>query len=204
MNGRLLIISSPSGGGKGTIIGEVRADVVNLAYSVSHTTREIREGETDGIDYHFVSKPDFEKLIRDDEFLEYAEVHGNYYGTSKTFVDRETGKGRDVLLEIDVQGAEQVRGKVPDSVSVFILPPSFGVLKERLSQRKTESPEELALRLENAAAEVRHFSDFDYVIVNDKIEDAAADLKMIIKANRLLRIRQKGLIRDILTTFDNH
>jgi len=203
MEGRLLIISSPSGGGKGTLISHVRSELGSLAYSVSHTTRAIREGEADGVEYHFVSVSEFEEMIEKDEFLEFARVHGNYYGTSKTFIARETSEGRDVILEIDVQGAGQVRENVPNSVSIFILPPSFDVLRERLANRKTESGDELDLRLSNASQEVRRYSEFDYVIVNNRLEVAARELRTVILANRLLRVRQHGVIRDILNTFDN-
>ena len=155
MRGILFIISSPSGGGKGTLIREVLRTVPNIGYSISFTTRTRREGEEDGKHYHFVSHKEFENLIKQDEFLEYAEVHGNYYGTSKTQVERETSAGRDIILEIDVQGANLVREKLSDSVGVFILPPSFEVLKERLIARQTETNDDLKLRLANSRDEVR-------------------------------------------------
>jgi len=201
MEGSLIIISSPSGGGKGTLIGRVRDKLEGVAYSVSHTTREVRAGEVDGVDYHFVSAAEFEELIGKNEFLEFATVHGNYYGTSKSFIERETAMGRDVILEIDVQGAAQVRERVPRSVGIFILPPSFEVLRERLAARMTESGESLGLRLANAKAEVYRYSEFDFVIINDSLDVAEDELRSVIVANRLARVRQEGVIRDILFTF---
>ena len=201
MEGSLIIISSPSGGGKGTLIGRVRDKLEGVAYSVSHTTREVRAGEVDGVDYHFVSAAEFEELIGKNEFLEFATVHGNYYGTSKSFIERETAMGRDVILEIDVQGAALVRERVPRSVGIFILPPSFEVLRERLAARMTESGESLGLRLANAKAEVYRYSEFDFVIINDSLDVAEDELRSVIVANRLARVRQEGVIRDILFTF---
>ena len=182
MKGILFIISSPSGGGKGTLIREVLRTVPNIGYSISFTTRAIREGEVDGKHYNFVSHTEFEHLIKQGEFLEYAKVHGNYYGTSKTQVERETSFGRDIILEIDVQGADSIREKASDSVGIFILPPSFEVLRERLIARQTESDEELKLRLKNARDEVREYTKFDYVIINDEVTRATLDLQSVIYA----------------------
>ena len=203
MKGSLFIISSPSGGGKGTIIHRVMDNVESLVYSVSFTTRERRENEVDGKDYNFVPKEEFERLINADEFLEYATVHGNYYGTSRSFVDRERSRGRDVVLEIDVQGAMQVRRSAPDSIGIFILPPSYETLKARLTARETDSEEAIELRLKNAKEEVTRFREFDFVIINDDLETAVRNLESVVLANRLERDRQDALIHDILTTFDN-
>lgn len=202
MKGRLIIISSPSGGGKGTLIKEVLDAVPDLAYSVSYTTRAPRFGEEEGRHYHFVSKQEFDDEINANGFLEYAEVHGNYYGTSKAFVHRVTDEGKDVILEIDVQGAGWVRKKVPDALGIFILPPSFEVLKARLMARGTENQDDLNLRLKNARAEVMEYSHFDYVIVNDEIFSAARKLGAIILAERQRRDRQIEGIYDILDSFD--
>src|SRR4029078_4785356 len=166
MKGRLIIISSPSGGGKGTLIKELLESVPDLGYSVSFTTRAPRFGEEEGRHYHFVSKAEFEEEINAGGFLEYAEVHGNYYGTSLSQAERMTAEGKDVVLEIDVQGADWVRKRGPDVLSIFILPPSFEVLKARLVSRGTEDPADLDLRLKNARSEVMEYTKFDYVVVN--------------------------------------
>lgn len=202
MRGILFIISSPSGGGKGTIIREVLRTVPNIGYSVSFTTRAIREGEENGKHYHFVSHEYFENLIKQGEFLEYAEVHGNYYGTSKRKVEQETLAGRDIILEIDVQGAALVREKAPDAVGVFILPPSFEVLQERLTARQTETDENLALRLKNSRNEVKEYSNFDYVIVNNEVTKAVLDLQSVIYAERCKCARQNETVSNILDTFE--
>lgn len=199
----MFIISSPSGGGKGTLIREVLRTVPNIGYSVSFTTRAIRDGEINGKDYFFVSPAEFEDLIRREEFLEYASVHGNFYGTSRGQVERETDAGRDVILEIDVQGAESIRKMLPESVGIFILPPSYQALRERLIFRRTESEEDLALRLLNAHLEVKRYEEFDYVIINDQVTQATDDLKAIILAERLKRERQEQNVENILKTFEN-
>jgi guanylate kinase len=202
MAGILFIISSPSGGGKGTLIREVLRTVPDIGYSVSYTTRPVRDGEVDGRDYFFVAKEKFQELIDADEFLEYANVHDNFYGTSLNQVRREREAGRDVILEIDVQGAELVKKKSSDAVGVFILPPSFEILKKRLVARQTESDETLRIRLGNSADEVREYKNFDYVILNDDIERAANDLRSVIFAERCRRDRQESAVNDILDTFE--
>ncbi len=204
MKGKFFIITSPSGGGKGTLIKRVLPNIANLGYSVSYTTREIREGEINGVHYFFVSSEEFNDLIDKDEFLEYAEVHGNFYGTSKTQVENKTDEGKDIILEIDVQGAENVLKLMPQAIGVFILPPSFEILKKRLTERNTESIEDLTIRLNNAKTEVKEVFKFDYVVVNGEIEKAAEDLKAIILAERLKLDRQTLLIQDILSSFENY
>ena len=204
MRGILFIISSPSGGGKGTLIREILRDVPNIGYSVSFTTREMRSGEINGKDYFFVSPAEFKEKVKADEFLEFATVHGNFYGTSVKQVENELENGCDIILEIDVQGAEIIMKKVPEAVSIFILPPSYEVLRERLIARQTESDADLALRLRNAKMEVENFAEFDYAVINDEIEKAAGDLKSIITAERLKCARQNRLIRDIILSFDSH
>ena len=169
MKGNLVIISSPSGGGKGTLIREVLETVAGLGYSVSLTTRAPRYGEEDGRHYHFVSTEEFQNEIADGGFLEYAEVHGNLYGTSLRQIDRITGEGRDVILEIDVQGAASVLEKVPEAVSIFILPPSYETLRARLISRATEGKSDQDLRLGNSYGEVMQYTRFKYVIVNDEV-----------------------------------
>jgi len=202
MKGNLIIISSPSGGGKGTLIMEVLERVPNLGYSVSLTTRAPRFGEEDGRHYHFVSKQDFQKEISDGGFLEYAEVHGTLYGTSKTQTQRITDAGRDVILEIDVQGAESVMDQVPNAVGIFILPPSYETLRARLTARATEGSNDLEVRLKNSHFEVSQFSLFKYVIINDEVHAAAGKLASIIVAERQLRNRQSESIQGILDSFE--
>ena len=202
MRGNLIIISSPSGGGKGTLIREILRVVPDIGYSVSYTTRAMRDGEENGRDYFFVSVDEFKSLIDAGEFLEFAEVHGNFYGTSLNQVKAEIDLGRDIILEIDVQGAESVRAAIPEAVSIFILPPSFEVLRERLTARKTEKAEELAVRLKNSFGEVREFAAFEYAIVNDEKTQAAAALRNVILAERQKRDRQSAAIQAILNSFD--
>ncbi len=202
MKGNLIIISSPSGGGKGTLIKEVLKTVPNIGYSVSFTTRQMRDGEANGRDYFFVSHQEFENLIEEGEFLEYATVHGNFYGTSLKRVKAETDLGHDIILEIDVQGAASVRAKVPEAVSIFILPPSYQVLERRLTARATEKREDLSVRLRNSLGEVQRFTEFEYVVINDDVVKATRDLQSIILAERSKRIRQTVVIQDILDSFD--
>ncbi len=202
MTGNLFIISSPSGGGKGTLVKRVLLAVPSVKFSVSYTTREVRDGEENGREYFFVEKDEFQRLIDQEEFLEHAMVHENFYGTSIKQVEKETTAGNDIILEIDVQGAEIVKRKLPSAVSVFILPPSFEVLSKRLIGRETEAEDALQTRLINAKEEVKAFNLFDYVVVNDEVEQASSDLISIFAAERLKRDRQINEIRDILNTFD--
>ena len=202
MKGNLIIISSPSGGGKGTLIREVLEHIPETGYSVSLTTRAPRFGEENGKHYHFVTREEFEAAIERKEFLEYAEVHGNLYGTSLAQIERMTTAGQDVILEIDVQGAARVRGKVDDVVSIFILPPSFEVLKARLTARATEGSDDLELRLHNSLNEVRQYVDFGYLVVNDDIAVASRKLGAIILAERQRRDRQIEAVEGILDSFE--
>ena len=201
MKGNLFIISSPSGGGKGTLIREILNRVPEVGYSVSFTTRPPRLREQHGRDYYFVSPEEFERLINEGEFLEYANVHDNFYGTSRGEVEKELLLGRDVILEIDVQGAASIKRLMPESVSVFILPPSFGVLRDRLVRRATETPEVLAVRLKNARGEVEQYSEFDYVIVNDEKNRAANQLATIFYAERARAERMTAAAEAVLATF---
>ena len=202
MIGNLIIISSPSGGGKGTLIKEVLKNVPHIGYSVSFTTREMRGGEINGRDYFFVSRAEFETLIEEGALLEFAEVHGNFYGTSLKQIKAEIEAGHDVILEIDVQGAAHVREKIPEAVSIFILPPSFAVLAARLTARATEKAADLDLRLKNSFGEVKRFSEFEFVVVNDDVARATGDLQTIILADRLRRVRQSNVIKGILNSFE--
>jgi guanylate kinase len=203
MNGKLIIISSPSGGGKGTLIKEVRTALPELGYSVSHTTRPQRSGEENGREYFFVTKAEFERRVADGEFLEYAEVHGNLYGTSKAQSEKVFRSGRDLVVEVDVQGAIQIMERAAqDVVSVFILPPSFEILKARLTSRGTESEPELTTRLKNAFSEVLEYSKFKYAIVNEDVFSATRQIVAIIVAERQCVDRQSESIQVILDSFD--
>jgi len=199
--GILFVISSPSGGGKGTLIRRVLGKVPGLSYSVSWTTRAPRPGEVDGVNYTFVTEEEFGRMRQSGGFLESAVVHGHLYGTTRAAVERETAAGRDVVLEIDVQGARAIRTTMQSVVSVFILPPTFEVLRERLTLRMTERPEELELRLANARGEVAEYRHFDYLVLNDEVERAAAQLSSIVWAERARRERQEWAARRVLQTF---
>ena len=199
--GTLFVVSSPSGGGKGTIIEHVLESVENLSYSVSYTTRAPRSKEVDGREYFFVSRDTFEEMVAAGEFLEWACVHGNFYGTAKSQILERTAAGADIILEVDVQGAASVRQLLMDSVSIFILPPSYEVLRQRLIARGTDSPEELELRLRRAPEELREYSSFDYVIINDEVKKAARQLASIIYAERARCMRQESLVREVAKEF---
>lgn len=197
----LIVVSSPSGGGKGTLIDRVLKTVPGVSYSVSYTTRDARAGEQEGREYFFVTKALFEEMIGRGEFLEWANVYGHLYGTSHAQVERGRDAGHDIVLEIDVQGAESIRGLVPDAVTVFILPPSFELLKNRLTARGTDSPADLERRLRGAPAEVEQYRFFQYVILNDDINRASAQLAAVIYAERARRDRQEVNSREALADF---
>ncbi|MBV8857027.1 MAG: guanylate kinase [Acidobacteria bacterium] len=199
--GILFVISSPSGGGKGTLIKRLREAVPGVGYSVSWTTRAPRPGEVDGVNYRFVSEVEFAAMIRAQGFVEWAVVHGHHYGTTRAAVAEALAAGLDIILEIDVQGARAVRTTMESVVSIFILPPSFEVLRERLTLRMTERPEELELRLANARGEVAEYRHFDYLILNDEVERAAAQLSSVVWAERARRERQEWVARRVLKTF---
>ena len=190
MNGLLFIISSPSGGGKTSLVRALLEAEPEVRLSVSYTTRDARPGEVDGRDYHFVTPPVFERMLEAGEFLESAVIYGNRYGTSQKWIERERAEGRDVLLEIDWQGAQQVRRLMRQVVSIFILPPSPDVLESRLRGRGQDSEEVVARRLAAARHEIAHVSEYEYVIINDDFNRAAQDLRSIIRAERLKLARQ--------------
>jgi guanylate kinase len=201
----LFIVSSPSGAGKTTLIRRVLADPTvrggSLHFSVSHTTRPPRAGEVSGREYHFVSEDAFRALQAADGFLEWAAVHGNLYGTSRQEVEPRLAEGTDVLLDIDVQGARQVRSKVPEGVKIFVFPPSRAVLEARLRARASDAPDVVARRLSAAAAEMHEFGEYDYAIINDDLEAAVDELRSIIVARRAGRSRRRERLEAILKTF---
>ncbi|HEV7902720.1 MAG TPA: guanylate kinase [Pyrinomonadaceae bacterium] len=199
--GILFVISSPSGGGKGTLIRRILTHLPRLGYSVSWTTRAPRQGETNGRDYHFVTPAEFDAARERGEFLEWALVHGYLYGTSLKVVERELAAGRDIVLEIDVQGAATVRRAGVEAVSIFILPPSFEILRRRLVGRQSENSAALAVRLQNSRGEVEHYREFDYIVLNDDVERAATQLAAVVYAERARRSRQEQLAERVLATF---
>lgn len=177
---KLFVISAPSGAGKTSLVRALLARRPNLSVSVSHTTRARRPNEVDGRDYHFITRERFEELVRQHAFLEHARVFDNYYGTGEPQVRARLAEGRDVVLEIDWQGARQVRRSVPESVTIFVLPPSCESLRERLRQRRTDSPEVIERRLRDAAGDMSHYREFDYVVVNDDFDRALLELDSIL------------------------
>lgn len=183
--GTLYVISAPSGAGKTSLVAGMLERDGKLGVSVSHTTRPMRTGEQDGINYHFISRDEFEAMIARGDFLEHADVFGNYYGTSQVWVQQTLARGQDVILEIDWQGAEQIRRLMPGCVSIFIVPPSPEALRERLSGRGTDSPEVVVRRLKEASDECSHALEFDYLVVNDDFQTALDDLLSIVRCQRL-------------------
>lgn len=203
MSGLAFIITAPSGAGKTSLVAELLRREVDLRLSVSFTTRPPRTGEKDGVDYHFVTRERFETMIAEGDFLEHAQVYGNYYGTSKRWVQSELAAGRDVLLEIDCQGATQVKRIFPEAVGIFILPPSAQTLRDRLNKRGTDSPEVIAKRLASARAEIAHVFEFEYIIVNDVFALAADDMVAIVHAARSSRQAQKRRVESIISQFSD-
>jgi guanylate kinase len=199
--GMLIVVSSPSGGGKGTLIDRALKMVPDLSLSISYTTRAPRGAEKNGSEYFFIDEPAFRAMINRGEFLEWADVYGHLYGTNALQVERARQTGRDIILEIDVQGAASIRRQVPDSISIFILPPSFELLRNRLVARATDSAADLERRLKGAPAEVAQYEHFDYVILNDDINRASQQLAAVIHAERARRERQKITLRDALEDF---
>ena len=203
MSGLLFVVSAASGTGKTSLVKALLERVNNLHVSVSHTTREQRAGELDGVHYHFSSKEDFLALMEQGGFIECAEVYGNYYGTAQATVQQQLAQGHDVLLEIDWQGAEQVRNLFPQSKQIFILPPSQFDLRQRLSNRGTDSVEVIEHRLGCAVEDMQQYSNFDYVIINDDFNKALHDLECVIIANHLVLAQQstrhQKLIEELIT-----
>ena len=182
--GHLFIISAPSGAGKSTLCRAMLAHFSDLLYSISHTTRSPRKGEQNGVDYYFVHKDEFEKGIRHHQWAEWAEVHGNYYGTSAEFLDQGLSAGQDILLDIDVQGTRQILERYPDGITIFILPPSLEILKQRLQARGTDSPETIAVRLDNAQKEMTQKHIYRHIVTNDRLAVATAEMVTIVESYR--------------------
>ncbi len=201
-NGTLIVISAPSGSGKTSLARRLLDRVPDLEFSVSHTTRRPREGEEDGVQYFFVSVARFEEMIQAGAFLEHARVHGNYYGTSAEFVRRRLQAGKDVLLDIDVQGARQVTAVRGDLLSIFILPPSAQVLEQRLRERAQDTPEVIERRLAVARREASHFRDYQYLIINEELEKSVAELQSIVLAARCRTPDRSERAAAILATFE--
>jgi len=197
---RMFIVSAPSGAGKTSLVRRAISELEKLTVAVSHTTRGARPGETDGGDYYFVSRDDFESMIDQDQFLEYAEVFGNYYGTSVGTVQEALGQGQDVILEIDWQGAAQVRRKLEDAVSIFILPPSRATLIERLKSRAQDSDEVIEHRTAEAVLEMQQYHEADYLIINDNFDEALAELKAVVLSHRVLKSRQSLVHAGLITS----
>ena len=207
--GSLYLISAPSGAGKTSLVNALLAQPVSsigagLCVSVSHTTRAVRPGEQDGVNYHFVDRATFQAMIAAGDFLEHAEVYGNYYGTSRRWVEQRLAQGWDVILEIDWQGAEQVQRLMPASIGIFVLPPSRDTLEERLTRRGQDKPEVIADRMAKAVSEMSHYGQADYLVINDDFATALADLQAIFRSNQLKKdvqqARNAGLLASLLSS----
>ncbi|UCF38184.1 MAG: guanylate kinase [Acidobacteriota bacterium] len=199
--GTLYIISAPSGSGKTSLAGRLLPEVERLKFSVSHTTRGERRGEQHGVEYFFVSAAEFEQMIEQDAFLEWAQVYGNYYGTSRAFVESELASGYDVLLDIDIQGALKVKQAMPEAVMVFVLPPSFAELGARLRRRGLDDEEVIEKRLGIARNEIKYYKNYDYVVINRDLERSVQELKSIFMANRCRVSQRISEAEQIVATF---
>ncbi|MGM0564649.1 MAG: guanylate kinase [Pseudomonadota bacterium] len=199
VKGTLYTVSAPSGAGKTSLVKALLDDLDGIGVSVSHTTRDKRPGEVDGEDYHFVSHEEFEAMVEASQFLEFAQVFRNYYGTSQQAVEDTLKSGRDVILEIDWQGMQQVKRQRPDCVAISVLPPSLQTLEERLRSRESDSEEEIAHRMEQAQEEASHFAECDFLVVNDDFDTALAELRAIIHSHRLVVDRQVERHRALIT-----
>ena len=200
--GLLLVVSAPSGTGKTTVVERLVQVTPDLALSRSYTSRSVRPGETDGIDYNFITRTRFEAMVAADAFLEWADVFGNLYGTCAEDAERELSAGRDLVLVIDVQGARQVRARCPGTVGVFVLPPSFEVLERRLRGRSKDSEEAMQRRLRTAREEVAAFVEYDYVVVNDELERCVERIRAVLTAERARLRSMRSAAEEIVKTFD--
>lgn len=197
----VFIVSAPSGSGKSTLVARLLTEVRDLMFSISYTTRKPRGSEKDGQSYRFVSREDFECMVARGEFLEWAQVFGNYYGTHRGILEEARAKGKDLVLDIDVQGARQLVVKIPEAVTIFILAPSRQVLEQRLRARGEDRDEIIERRLKEAAEEIRNYDVYDYVLINSDLEESAAVLGAIVRAERVRRSRIEDRIKPILETF---
>jgi guanylate kinase len=200
----LIVVSGPSGAGKSTVLARALAEMDRLQFSISHTTRTPRPGEKDGVEYHFVERPKFMEMKASGQFLEWAEVHGELYGTARSEYDRAREQGVDLLLDVDVQGAAQVRARFADAVSVFILPPSYLALERRLRGRGPNDEAQFRRRLDAAREELALYHEYEYAIVNENLEDSVEELESVIRAARCRTVRAFGLAQRILGTFPKH
>ena len=198
----VFIISAPSGSGKSTLVSRILAKDSLLRFSVSYTTRAPRGHEKPGESYIYISREEFEHRLADNEFLEYAEVFGNYYGTNREILHQAQSEGMDLILDIDVQGARQLKERIPEAVSIFILPPSRDILEQRLRSRSEDAEEVIQRRLRDAATEIRNYQQYDYVLVNHRVDDSTLTLQSIVRAERVRRIRMEEHIEPILRSFD--
>jgi guanylate kinase len=200
-SGNLIIVSGPSGAGKSALVSNVLQRMSHVKFSISYTTRAPRRIERNGVEYFFVDREKFQALIRDDEFLEWAEVHGNYYGTSRRFVDDLLQQGEDVLLDIDVQGAQTIRNKRADAVSIFILPPSYQVLRERLVRRSLDAGFEIEHRLKIACREITRYNEYDYLIINKELGPSVEEIQSIVLGARCRTTVRTESAKSVLATF---
>lgn len=198
----VFIISAPSGSGKSTLVDRLMESDPKLTFSVSYTTRAPRGVERQGHEYCYISREEFETRTLRGEFLEHAEVFGNYYGTHKSALERAQAEQKDLILDIDVQGARQLKVALPEAVTIFVLPPSRQVLEERLRARSVDSEEVIERRLKGAAEEVRNYSQYDYVLINSDLEESVASLQAIVRAERIRRTRMEAKVRPILESFE--
>ena len=196
--GTLYIISAPSGAGKTSLVRELVSNLDDVVVSVSHTTRTMRDGEQNGVDYHFLDKDTFLSMVEHGAFLEHARVFDNFYGTSQQHVEQQLLSGKNVILEIDWQGARQVRRLMQESQSIFILPPSRGALRDRLQNRGQDAEDVIDRRMQDAVNEMSHYAEFDYLIINDDFDQALNELKCVIKVNSLRQIRQEQSLEKLL------
>lgn len=199
----IFIISAPSGSGKSTLVSRLLSSDPGLRFSVSYTTRRLRGTEKPGENYIYISRQDFLDRIGRNEFLEHAEVFGNFYGTNREALEHARNEGKDLILDIDVQGARQLKQRIPEAVTIFILPPSRDILEQRLRARSEDTEEVIQRRLREAAEEIRNYEKYDYVIVNHQVEESSSTLTAIIKAERVRRLRMEERIRPILKSFDD-
>jgi guanylate kinase len=195
--GQIFVITAPSGTGKTTIIRAAREKLSGIGYCVSHTTRKPRDGETEGTHYHFVTRKDFEKMIDEHQFVEWAHVYGHLYGTSYSSMESELPSGEDLLLDLDIQGTEAIKRYFPESLSIFILPPSMEILEQRLRGRATNGREDVDLRMKKAEEEIRRCGEYDFIVINDELAQTVKEIEAIILSQRARAKRRYPLIQDL-------